>query len=1150
MNHPEEHGAAAWAEMEDIVDLHRFNPETDFFIGRNPYNFNEMIGYNDDRHVFLCAGTRGGKGRSIVIPNILNWRGSVVSVDPKGENASVCASRRAGGDEHCQGLGQKTYVLDPYGRAQVPDALRASCNLMDVLDANSGSLLSECDVLAEAMRVSQDGAESESWSKDAVEITGLVIAHVKTFYGVLDKDRNLLKVRDFLTSGNEMAVAHTKERNRREREAAEAEKREPRLMPKPNPYEELFKDMLDNPAQGGAIQRRAKGKLDLMQSNVRQWGSLIQNARAETNFIDDLEMRAQLSGSTHEGRSFSIRELQDDPNGVSVFICLPDNPDHPAIRWQKALLSLILDQMQRNQRPPATGRQVLMVLDEFASMGKMPKIANGMNSIAGAGVKLFIIVTQLADLKSYYDKAWTKFLAGSGLQMFFQIDDHETAQDIERLFGDTQITLFQRSANVSETQGTSESESTGTSEGETQSEAIGRSQAEGTSTSDSHTKGHSMSMSVTDTDTWSHQEGTGTSQTKGRSSGWTHSDTLSRGGQRSYTAGHSHSATRNGFFDPWVRSTNAGRNSSRSRGENWGSSHTEGRSGGFNESNTISQNSSDSVGGSHGVTQQSGTNESRTRSESTSRTQTLSKTYTTGISRQRSQNKSFGTNTSATQGFGSQETFHKRPLITIADMDRFLRRVDTRDHPAYPGFILIRMAKYDTGPFLARKCYYDQDPFFEGTFTPHYGHKFLPFSQQRLVGGQYTPEHFLPIRLPEVVRETATRIDVDLLVSTDQWFERGDPLLRWTGPVIDHNRDVLTVARKPIPAKPQKLDAPSPFVEPKLTVDARIGGPKTGRVPLLAPAPGKVIETALEPAYHEAGDVILVRLEVPIDDGHRAHLEWTFFGQIIEYLREKGAAQADIDRMVRALNAQHKARWQAHQDALAEQERITRRAKEAREKRKADQEKRKAEQEAKQSEAKAIADRAAQLQHYNSTYAPHMLITSKISRLLIFNFLLPGLLLFLFIALRQSISYAVGAFIVIQATCSVAYMKISELMSKADYNAGLIVRLRDRDNIIDDNYDGGLRRMIINSLIVAPLTYTCIAVIFSILDGFNFSRIFGMVFGPFIGGEFKSKLGTFYIILFWTSIGACGTYHYYELFRKGAIHNVNEYISALQREWS
>jgi type IV secretion system protein VirD4 len=50
-----------------------------------------VIGWNDDRHLMTIAGSRAGKGVSLIIPNLLFYEGSAVVIDPKGENARITA---------------------------------------------------------------------------------------------------------------------------------------------------------------------------------------------------------------------------------------------------------------------------------------------------------------------------------------------------------------------------------------------------------------------------------------------------------------------------------------------------------------------------------------------------------------------------------------------------------------------------------------------------------------------------------------------------------------------------------------------------------------------------------------------------------------------------------------------------------------------------------------------------------------------------------------------------------------------------------------------------------------------------------------------------------------------------------------------------
>ena len=83
---------ASWADPDDFSRNHGFKPGM-FWLGRAPTT-GQPLGYDDDRHVCLVSGSRSGKGTTVIIPNLCLWPGSVVVVDPKGENATVAAARR------------------------------------------------------------------------------------------------------------------------------------------------------------------------------------------------------------------------------------------------------------------------------------------------------------------------------------------------------------------------------------------------------------------------------------------------------------------------------------------------------------------------------------------------------------------------------------------------------------------------------------------------------------------------------------------------------------------------------------------------------------------------------------------------------------------------------------------------------------------------------------------------------------------------------------------------------------------------------------------------------------------------------------------------------------------------------------------------
>jgi type IV secretion system protein VirD4 len=95
------------------------------------------------------------------------YKGSVICLDPKGENAMITAERRGQGNSFCKGLEQKIFVIDPFGITKgLPDEMRTSFNPLSLLYADSDSVVEDAALIAEALVVSTDD-KAAHWDESA-----------------------------------------------------------------------------------------------------------------------------------------------------------------------------------------------------------------------------------------------------------------------------------------------------------------------------------------------------------------------------------------------------------------------------------------------------------------------------------------------------------------------------------------------------------------------------------------------------------------------------------------------------------------------------------------------------------------------------------------------------------------------------------------------------------------------------------------------------------------------------------------------------------------------------------------------------------------------------------------------------------------------
>ena len=147
------HGSARFANPSETRWLAR---DTGLLIGRDAKN-GRLLRYPGPAHLLTIAPTRTGKGVGTIIPNLLDYPGAVVCIDPKGENARVTARQR-------QAFGP-VHILDPFGVTGLPSA---ALNPLDRIDIHGLDVADDCMTLADAIVHDNTEATSEThWNEEA-----------------------------------------------------------------------------------------------------------------------------------------------------------------------------------------------------------------------------------------------------------------------------------------------------------------------------------------------------------------------------------------------------------------------------------------------------------------------------------------------------------------------------------------------------------------------------------------------------------------------------------------------------------------------------------------------------------------------------------------------------------------------------------------------------------------------------------------------------------------------------------------------------------------------------------------------------------------------------------------------------------------------
>jgi type IV secretion system protein VirD4 len=430
--------------------------EGDLYLGQDDRS--RDAGYGDDRHAITVAGSRAGKGRTIIIPNLFRWPGSCVVTDPKGENATVTALHRS------KRPGHAVAVLDPCKTADVPEALRVSFNPLDLIDAESDDAIDLAAAIGDAVMIGSGDGKDIHWNESARQVFEGILLYVAATED--DQRRSLVRVRQLLTQGDRDRAKLMTAISRAESPDGEGAT--------VSPFEALWTGMAENEAANEAVRDVIAGAaISVMDMGENERGSVLSTARRNTKFIDSRWMRRCLEGDD-ASRRLNLDELKAAPGGLSVYLCLPARfiPTHA--RFMRLVLNLTLFRMEaQGLTQPACGHPVLFILDEFAALGRMDAIEKAAGLMAGFGVKLWPFLQDLGQLKRHYKESWETFLGNAGVLQFFANADMTTLEWISKRLGKVEV--------VKEMAGKSISTTTSLSSSQSQTENTGWSTASGTS---------------------------------------------------------------------------------------------------------------------------------------------------------------------------------------------------------------------------------------------------------------------------------------------------------------------------------------------------------------------------------------------------------------------------------------------------------------------------------------------------------------------------------------------------------------------------------------------------------------------------------------------------------------------------------------------
>ncbi|WP_079415598.1 type IV secretory system conjugative DNA transfer family protein [Thiomonas intermedia] len=441
------HGSAHWADAQE-VEASGILPDDEnkggvLFGAWEDRGVVRYLRHKGPEHMMVFAPTRSGKGVGIVIPTLLNWDQSVLVHDIKGENWALTSGFRQ------KVLGQRTIKFDPSS----PDSARFN-PLQEI--RMDGNLVKDVQNIA-TMIVDPDGKGlNDHWAKTGFDLMTGVVLFALLYWDHRGPDarlRCLHTVQAILSDGGPIRDIAQENAARNQAEDADPPEGSQAVMTYIRDVAlERVDATQDAHARTGwaavaqasqSFLNKAPNEASGVLSTALSFLSLYRDPIvADNTRVSDFTLESLMGGVDVDGKPAKEK--------TAFYLVVPPS-DKDRL---KPLLRLVINQVVRRltegmdfdaggagkSRYP---HRLLLLLDEFPSLGKLDIFQEALAFIAGYGLKALLIVQDLSQLYAAYGKD-ESIISNCHIRVAYAPNKVETAELLSKMAGHATVTHTQR----------------------------------------------------------------------------------------------------------------------------------------------------------------------------------------------------------------------------------------------------------------------------------------------------------------------------------------------------------------------------------------------------------------------------------------------------------------------------------------------------------------------------------------------------------------------------------------------------------------------------------------------------------------------------------------------------------------------------------
>ncbi len=391
---PTTYGSSRWSDLEETRAA-GLMANNGVMLGKTG-DGKTYLRHDGPEHILAFAPTRSGKGVGLVVPTLLSWTGSALIHDIKGENWALTSGWRST-FSHCiyfNPTSPHSACFNPLLEVRKGDKeVRDVQNIADIL-------------------VDPDGGKDkrDHWAKTGHALLVGTILHI--LYA--EEDKTLSGVAIFLSHPDRT-------------------------------IHETLKLMMETKHLGDKVHPVvASSARELLNKSDNELSGVLSTAMSFLGLYRDPVVARTTCSS-----DFRIADVMHGEHPISLYLIVPPSD----ISRTRPLVRLILNQIGRMLTESMEfgtekhyKHRLLMMMDEFPSLGQLDFFETALAYIAGYGIKAFLIAQSLNQLDKHYTTT-NSILDNCHVRVCYASNDDRTAKRISDLLG--QATVFKQQESFS-----------------------------------------------------------------------------------------------------------------------------------------------------------------------------------------------------------------------------------------------------------------------------------------------------------------------------------------------------------------------------------------------------------------------------------------------------------------------------------------------------------------------------------------------------------------------------------------------------------------------------------------------------------------------------------------------------------------------------